>query len=282
MIIINILLIIFIILIFSQVFLFKSKGNSLIEGYDSNINVFNEALKDVSDLEQKILGPTYPYYKNIRTPGQLGMSDRGTLDALATDVNGLINYVTFLIQGRSSASVTGNPLGNKFFLKTGAKCLDTKTNKEVDRYIYVNNVPNGNIPIITQGLGVNFSEFKGLIPGAISNLNVLNPYSLMQSFMSGTTPACQPLTMETIDVNNNRSSQTNYVTLVDIQNMDACNFSNRKNPITGKNCVQTFQTMTPNDSSQISLPQDPVAQLYYLCLSAVAIYILYRLVEKSN
>jgi hypothetical protein len=64
--------------------------------------------------------------------------------------------------------------------------------------------------------------------------------------------------------------------------MNSCNFRNGKNPITGKNCVQTFQTMSPADLQEVKLPQDPLAQLYYLSLSGVAIYILYRLVEKSK
>ena len=33
---------------------------------------------------------------------------------------------------------------------------------------------------------------------------------------------------------------------------------------------------------QIKLPQDPIAQLYFLSLSALAIYILYRLMEKGK
>ena len=250
-------------------------------------NIFQEVLKDASRLEQKLLGPTYPYYKNIKTPGQIGMSDRGTLDALGKDVNGLINYIQFLVQGKSNVSTTGQPLGNKFFLKTGAKCLAKDTGKEVDRYIYVNNVPDGTIPIVSQGLGVNFSQFRGLIPGAISNLNVLNPYNIMQSFMVGSTPSCQKITMETINNNNNRYNETQYVTLVDIQNMNPCNFRDNRNPISKKTCRQAFQNIreTPENSDndiEVKLPEDPIAQLYYLSLSAISVYILYRLIEKSR
>ena len=52
----------------------------------------------------------------------------------------------------------------------------------------------------------NFSDFKGLVPGAMGNLNVLNPFAIMQSFLSGATPPCQELTLETIDINNNKSN----------------------------------------------------------------------------
>jgi len=253
----------------------------------SNSNIFESVLTDAQGVQDKLLGPSYPYYKNIRNPSEIGMSDAGTLDALGNDVSGLINYVKVLVDGTGPASSTGQPLGNKFFLNTGAKCLDKDTKEEVDRFIYVNNVPDGSIPFISQGMGVNFGQFRGLIPGAISDLNVLNPYAIMQSFLSGTTPPCQKLTMQTIDVNNNKSTETHYVTLVDIQNMNPCSFQNNKNPITGAPCRQAFQNISQiqspiSEDDQIKLPQDPLAQLYFLSLSALAIYIFYRIMEKGK
>jgi hypothetical protein len=205
------------------------------------------------------------------------MTSDGNLSALAKDITGLIDYVEVLVTGNSPASSTGGPLGNKFFLMTGAKCLDNKSNEQVDRYIYVDNVPAGNIPFISSGLGVNFSEFKGLIPGTLGNLNVLNPYAIMQSFLSGSTPPCQELTMETIDINNNKSSETHFVTLVDIQNMDACSFSDKKNPVTGSTCKETFKGY-----NEIKLPDDSISQIYFVSLTCVGLYILYKFMEKSH
>jgi len=245
-------------------------------------NLFEEVLQDAQGVQNRLLGPTYPYYKNIKSPGQIGMSDEGSMQALGNDINGLIQYVEVLVTGNSQASTTGGPLGNKFFLKTGAKCMDTATNQQVDRYIYVDNVPAGNIPFISQGLGVDFSEFKGLIPGAMSNLNVLNPFAIMQSFLSGSTPPCQELTMETIDVNNNKSTGTNFVTLTDIKNMDPCIFQNGSNPVSGQSCQQAFTTGIPKDSETISLPDNPIDQLYFASLAGVGIYILYKFMEKSH
>ena len=87
-------------------------------------NLFEEVLKDAKGVEEKLLGPSYPYYKNIKTPSEIGMTDKGTLNALGKDIDGLINYVEVLVTGKSKASSTGGPLGNKFFLQTGAKCLE--------------------------------------------------------------------------------------------------------------------------------------------------------------
>jgi hypothetical protein len=238
-------------------------------------------MNDAKAVEEKLIGPSYPYYKNIKMPNEIGMSDKGTLKALGKDIEGLIEYVNLLVTGKSKASATGKPLGNKFFLKTGAKCMDPSDN-QVERYIYINNVPQGNIPFISSGMGVNFSEFKGLIPGAMGNLGVINPFAILQSFLSGSTPPCQELTMETIDTNNNKSSETHYVTLVDIKNMDPCSFSDKKNPITNNKCKETFYSGGAYNSEEIPFPDDPFVQAYFAGLGCVGIYILYRLMEKST
>lgn len=249
-------------------------------------NIFQEVLKDAQGVEQKLLGPSYPYYKNIKMPSQMGMGSDGSIQQMGKDISGLINYVELLVSGNGSASVPGGPLGNKFFLQTGAKCAamdscsdpnDVSTCKQVDRFIYIDNVPDGNIPFISSGLGVNFSEFKGLIPGAMGNLNVLNPFAIMRSFLSGATPPCQPLTMQTISVDNAVSSETQYVTLADIGNMDPCTFQNGENPVTKATCKETFQNYR-----EIKMPNDPLAQIYFASLGILGIFILYRLMEKSR
>jgi hypothetical protein len=229
----------------------------------STNNIFEEVLNDAQNVEEKLLGPTYAYYKNIKQPGEIGMTTEGSISALSKDIEGLIAYVKILVEGGGKASVPGGPLGNKFFLRTAAKCLDTASNQQVDRYIYVNNVPNGNIPFISQGLGTNFSQLKGLIPGAMGNLNVLNPFGLLQSFLSGSTPECTEITMQTLNTNNIPSSETHYVTLADITNMDPCFFSNRINPISKKPCKETFDNRSIIDTtttSSVPLPRDPLAQ----------------------
>jgi len=253
-------------------------------------NLFDQVLTNARGVEEKLLGPTYPYYKNIKTPSEIGMSDDGTIPQMGRNIDGLIQYVEVLVTGQSRASSTGGPLGNKFFLQTGAKCAaidkctdknDASTCEKVNRFIYVNNVPQGNIPFISNGLGVNFSEFKGLIPGAMGNLNVLNPFAIMRAFLSGSTPPCQEITMETIDVNNNRSSETHYVTLTDVSNMDPCSFPDRRNPISGQSCRETFKSGVAAHATPV-LPDDPLTQVYFLGLAGLGIYILHGLMNKAK
>lgn len=262
-------------------------------------NIFETVLTDLNGVEMDLLGPAYPYYKNVVNPNEMGISSNGTMQALANDIEALIGYVGLLVDGNCDlsgvpcASTTGGPLGNKFFLKTGAQCQAVDNNNElVDRYIYVDNVPSGNIPFISNALGVDFSNFQGLIPGAMSDLNVLNPYSILQSFLAPPNQQCSPLTMETIDNNNVVSSETNYVTLTDIQNMDPCSFPNGYNTASGQTCTMIGFTNMNNEKKErekkqrenknISLPKDLTVQIYYASLALIGIFILYKIMEKSK
>ncbi len=253
-------------------------------------NLFQEVLNDAKGVEEKLLGPTYPYYKNVKTPSEIGMSDKGTIKQMGKNIDGLIDYVDLLVTGKSKASATGGPLGNKFFLKTGAKCAavdncsnpdDSSSCQQTDRYIYVDNVPSGNIPFISSGMGVNFSEFEGLIPGSMGNLSVLNPFAIMRAFLSGSTPPCQEITMQTIDNNNNKSSETHYVTLADIKNMDPCIFTDGKNPVNNTKCKETFKTGVASNASPV-MSDDIMDQLHFASLALLGLYILYRVMEKSK
>ena len=228
-------------------------------------NIFQSSLTNAGALQDKLLGPSYPYYSNIKTPSQIGMSDTGTMTALGKNINGLIQYVELLVQGKSSASKTGQPLGNKFFLNTGGKCNDVATNTQQDRYIYINNVPDGDIPFISSAMGQNFSDFRGLIPGIMSDLDVLNPFELTSAFMAGSNPDCKLIKLQTIDNNNQKSSESHYVTLIDINN---------------QNLKEGFTSGVADNAEEIKLPNDPMTQLYFAGLSGLSIYVLYRLMNK--
>jgi hypothetical protein len=193
---------------------------------------------------------SYNYAANVRTPGAIGMSPDGTLTALGNDITGLISYTQLLVEGTGKASATGQPMGNKFFLKTMGTCQDIDTGDTVDRYIYINNIPMGNIPFISESIGGNFSSFRGLIPGMFSDMEVFNPVTIAKGFMAGSMPSCRAINMGTVDVNNNVGSETQFVADVDIEAIDPCLFSNKKNPITNAGCIEVFSNIAT--SSQYS------------------------------
>lgn len=214
-------------------------------------NFFSDIVNDMKGMEQNLLGPDYLYWKRILKPSDMGMSSDGNFGALTNNVNGLINYVEVLVSG-NGGSTTGGPLGDRFFLKTGGQCKDVASGNKVDRYIYIDNVPNGNIPFISSGLGgTDFTEFEGLIPGLLGDLGKMNPLSIFKSFMMGDNPDCMSVTLQTIvpvtDSNLNDTGQDNigmetqFVAVADVKNMDPCIFPNKQNPADSSlKCTETF------------------------------------------
>lgn len=250
-------------------------------------NFFQDVLGNLDDVQEKLLGPDYKYFKQIKTPTELGVSSSGGLDVLGKDIGALISYVELLVAGTGDASVTGRPLGNKFFLKTGGKCKvvsnDATNGSVVDRYLYVNNVPDGNIPFISSGLGgVEFTAFKGLIPGAISSAAEINPFGLFQAFQMGSTPDCQSITLETIDANNNVSTATNYVATVDLKNMPPSWFAGKRNPITGQVSREAFTQRTPCTKRTGRIPNGTLSSLYHMTIGLLCLIILYGLTKRMS
>jgi hypothetical protein len=239
-----------------------------------------------------LLGPSYDYWKSIKQPSAMGMSPGFSLSALATNVDGLLSYVEVLISGSGNASVTGKPLGNKFFLKTTGQCSETtaekwkkerdedaawekeyeevdnkegakqitadqatklknalneqKTEREkkregekkrVQRWIYVNNIPDGTIPFIASGSdGQTFDDLRGLIPGALGNLGALNPVQLFKGFTAGTYPDCAEVTLQTVNNDNVKGSERRHIALVEMVEMNPCWFPGGYNPASGRRC----------------------------------------------
>lgn len=225
-------------------------------------NEVEESKTNPGGLMEKILGPPYNYSKQIKNTAQLGMSDRGDLKTLERDVKGIVGYVKVLIEGGGPASKVKGPLGNKFFMKTAMLCKNN--GKDVPRSIYINNVPNPPLP--------------GLIKGTMTGLNSVNPFRLMGAFADATTPQCKQITLEVIDSNNRKSKETHYMTLNDIEYLNKTILDGF-----GFNTMDSSKDEDIIKNAQIiDLPDDIIIQAYYVCLAALGIYIIYRLMEKSS
>jgi len=219
------------------------------------MSFFKKAHNNANKLSEKLLGPPYDYKGKVKGPGALGMSDKGTLQALGKDVRGLIGYSDILTRGGGVASRVNGALGNKFFLKTGMKCISKKTGKSVNRYIYMNNVPN--------------APLAGLIKGTTTGIDSLNPYRIMGSFGAGADPICRPISLEVIDNNNSRRRETHYMTLNDIKYLRQ-GFSNME-----------LEEDPLDTSDEIQLPEDIYIQAYYVFLATFGIYVIYKLMGKK-
>lgn len=176
----------------------------------------------------------FPYKDYIKPPEELGMSSRGDPGTLTNDIGGLINYIQVLTEGRGNAIRGGEPLGNRYFFKTGSKCKDIKTNSDKDRYIYIDNIPKGNE--------------KGLLPGLVQSVVKIKPEKLFDIFSNTPDNRCAAVSLQTVDNNTNKSRDTRYLNITDIKTINDCLWSNKTNPITG----------TRNGGECRSEPQDGV------------------------
>ena len=281
-------------------------------------NLFDKLKGGSSSARESVTGPSYPYVQYINGTQKLGMGPQWS--RIGNNVTGLAGYVQILVEGGGKASATGQPLGNKFFLKTPGKCkavklpcgtdgctkvMETTTDEDgntnqtqmmTDRYMFVNNIPMGNIPgISSMSGGTNFTTFRGLIPGMLSNLNVLNPADLFAAFLMSSEPDCAAITMDTVDVENKKGRETNYVPVTEIKMLDPCLFPDRQNRYNGKTCNEAFTNINHESSTseklekskQVSLYQmitsgDPIVKFYYFMLAIFATFLLKRLVSKGS
>ena len=218
-------------------------------------NIIQQSKDNAAQLSRNILGEPYDYKKQIRTTGEMGMSDRGDLATLEKDVRGIVGYMKVLIEGGGRASKVSGPLGNKFFMKTAMLCKNK--GKDVPRSIYINNVPK--------------PPMAGLIKGTTTGLHAINPFRIMGAFADATTPDCQRITLEVIDSNNRKSRETHYMTLNDIEYLN-------KGLLGFQNIDDDGDVVT--NAEVLDLPDDMVVQAYYVCLAALGVYMVYRLMRK--
>ena len=241
---------------------------------------FKKAATDVDNLQQEYLGPNYKYYTGIKSPGDMSMNDTGTMTQLGTNVGGIMNYVKLLVEGGGNASKTGKPLGNKFFLPTGGKCT-TKGGKQVVRNVYVNNVPTGEIKFISEGLGVDMSMFKGMLPGILEDVEDLNPLPLFGAFMQGSSPPCTRITMETIDVNNKSSKGSAFIANSEIRAMPSVWFSGSKPTLEGfLNANKVINGV--KSEKKIKLKKGLIPNLFRTSVGLLMLYLIFKLTYKKN
>ena len=239
---------------------------------------------------KEITGPSYNYAKYIKTPSQLKMGSKP--DQLANNVAGIMDYVTILTEGGGPASKAGElPLGNRYFLETGGQCK-TSAGDVVKRSLYINNVPDGTIPFLSE-LSVKIDSFKGLVPGILGDLDELNPVHLFSAFTESSTTPCSNINMSVIDSNNIESTASGFVLDSEVKRLTPCAFANSVNPLTKQTCKESFITANNNLRAKknrsrkrqtrrnvYNLNNKPLANVYTALVSGLMVYIIYKLVSK--
>lgn len=201
---------------------------------------FNSVLDEPGKLSKQFLGQNYRYQDHIKNPEEMGMSSEGTFNAIGNDIAGIVSYVELLVAGGGNATKNASgPLGDRFFLKTGGQCKDVQSGNKVDRYIYVDNVPDGTIPFISSGLGgYKFNTLKGIVPGIMTNIAHIEPTKIFSAFMMGANPLCMEVNRNVIDEDGNSSFSSHHMIRPDIlsgENIDEINrFDNLANELKKK------------------------------------------------
>jgi hypothetical protein len=243
------------------------------------------------DFGKEYVGESYNYVENIKSPKEINMSSDGNLDALANDIAGLLSYTKLLVEGNSYASKNGGkPFGNSYFLKTLGECVpsnfkgepDTDKGDKAKRYIYVNNIPQGNIGLLPG----NYSSFRGLIPGIVNNITEMNPVEILGGLTGKLSPPCAKIKMDVIDKNNNVEKEEHFVALNDIKPLNPCLFGGHggKNPVSGKVCnragFQNINNLASNATPpKLALKKNNFANIYQMSLGLSMIYLLYKILK---
>jgi len=266
-------------------------------------NFFEDVVNDLEKVENELLGPDYDYWKYIKSPDEMGMSADGNLGALGNDIIGLIKYVETLIASGGAQKGPGenSPLGDRYFLKTGATCKDVKTGEDVTRSIFINNIPTGDIPFISSAMGTNFGGMLGIVPGIMSNAANINPLEIFQAFMEGTDPSCASVTLPVRDNKNIQSMASAHLTFTDIANIEPCLWKDSTNPISGSSrsncgplsgkngtcngCVKEgFQNSKALLDNQENMDDcnKKIRMILRVSLAILAVFILFRILHKKN
>lgn len=257
---------------------------------DSTSNTANiSTARPISLTTQtRMPGPfqNYKYGAFINSPEEMGMkggdADGWGLDTIGTNFGGLISYVELLVTGTSEASKAaaidysiggarfGQPLGNAYTFSTGFQCMDGVNRR--DAVAYINNIPLGNIPFISDFMGAgDVKELRGLLPGIFEDFNGFNPMQIVDALDISNLAPCNPEVAHDIayrlPISNINSDGTDYKHGVDpvtyenlymfdsmVSTIDPCLFQGdpdggkKRNPVTGKTCVENFANIENSDS----------------------------------
>jgi hypothetical protein len=142
--------------------------------------------------------------------------------------------------------------------------------------VYINNIPDGDIPLLSSATGVNFTKYEGLVPGVLEDLSYINPLKLFSAFSTDTS--CQEITMNTRDIHNATSEESKYVLESDIKEYNPCWFQNKKNPVTNVKCLESMVTSPSSNRAS----KDPLVRIYFACVGALGIFIAMNLMKPKK
>ena len=218
------------------------------------------------------LGNSYDYGSRVASTRQMGVSSRGNMGALKRDIAAVMRYTDFLIDG-ASAKKKSDPLGNRYFAKTPAKCVPVgleKAGKDgtpilTDRHIYIDNVPS--VP----GL-------KGFIPGMIENSTKINAFGILSAFdpTSKTYPSCVKCPYKVCKVT--EGDRNKFITVSDFESIRGKKMS--KSEI-NKMATQSEKSIKEKfDNLMHKVNNNKISVIHNSMVSVLFLYILFKYMNK--
>jgi hypothetical protein len=156
-------------------------------------SIWSDLSNGESSASDSIMGPAYSYADHIQGPSTLGVGTDGNMSQLSRNTSAITQYIKYMISGPA--------LGNQYFIATGGQCIAPDGSTQ-DRSNYINNVSSGDdlVPAaMKQELGGIASDFNGLIPGMLQDVEGLNPITLFSSLSADAIPACKCYTCPTVN-----------------------------------------------------------------------------------
>jgi hypothetical protein len=193
--------------------MWASVQNSITAAGDDPVGAANAGL-------DKVLGPSFDYLKQIKSPAARGVSSAGTMDQVFTNTGAISGYVNDLILGPPGG------FGNQMFSDTGGKCK-APNGEVVHRSTWINNKMGATDAAAILGTSfqsaVGGSGMDGIVPGIGGDIASMNPLKIMNAMVLDGIPPCQAFTCPTTDdYGVNRGSQTRFLSPSLELNMRGC------------------------------------------------------------
>jgi hypothetical protein len=139
-------------------------------------------------------GPNYASVDDIKLPGELGVRQESSFQAIFDSIGGINYYLDTIAFGSATGFDNGDPqpLGIRYYLDTGLKCSNGATMNE-----YVDGVTKGDLlgERVANGLAsAGLPGMRGLAPGMLENArDALDPRPIFSAVTGTGYPVCQQI-----------------------------------------------------------------------------------------
>lgn len=160
----------------------------------------SSALPTQNASDQDTQPPDYSFADEMPFPDEVGVRRGGSLNDVASGVQGIAFYADMIGFGGPSSGITRGmnrkpfPMGVNHYVRTLTKCSNG-----ADMWVYVNGIPKGNLfgDRVQQALQrLDMPQLRGLAPGILEDArDALNPVPVMNAVFGTGYAKCKQVTL---------------------------------------------------------------------------------------